>query len=82
MRLVTNIRSKASFRSSGIMSAELDSEQSLEAFRRDARAWLEANCPAEMRQPLVDEYELCWGGRRFEFKSWRGTSRLFRAAEG
>lgn len=51
------------------MSAQLNSEQSLEAFRRDTRAWLEANCPAEMRQPMVDEYDVCWGGRRFQFKS-------------
>ena len=51
------------------MSAQLNSEQSLDAFRRDTRAWLEANCPAEMRQPMVDEYDVCWGGRRFQFKS-------------
>lgn len=51
------------------MSAQLNSEASLEAFRRDTRAWLEANCPAEMRQPMVDEYDVCWGGRRFQFKS-------------
>ena len=51
------------------MSAQLNSDQSLEAFRRDTRAWLEANCPAEMRQPVVDEYDVCWGGRRFQFKN-------------
>lgn len=51
------------------MSAQLNSDQSLEAFRRDTRAWLEANCPVEMRQPMVDEYDVCWGGRRFQFKS-------------
>jgi acyl-CoA dehydrogenase len=51
------------------MSAQLNSDQSLEAFRRETRAWLEANCPAEMRQPMVDEYDVCWGGRRFQFKS-------------
>jgi len=41
----------------------------LESFRRDTRAWLEANCPAEMRRPAVSEYDLCWGGRRFKFQS-------------
>ncbi len=51
------------------MSAQLNSEETLEAFRRDTRAWLEANCPPEMRQPVVDEYDVCWGGRRFKFKN-------------
>ena len=41
----------------------------LESFRRDARAWLEANCPAQMRQPVVGESDACWGGRRFKFQS-------------
>jgi acyl-CoA dehydrogenase len=51
------------------MSAQLNSDQTLEAFRRDTRAWLEANCPNEMRQPVVDEYDICWGGRRAQFKN-------------
>ena len=41
----------------------------LEAFRAETRAWLEANCPAEMRDPMRGEKDLCWGGRRFEFQS-------------
>src|SRR4030095_11084681 len=41
----------------------------LEAFRADTRAWLEANCPAEMREPMKGEKDLCWGGRRFQFQS-------------
>jgi acyl-CoA dehydrogenase len=41
----------------------------LESFRRETRAWLEANCPAQMRQPVVSEYDICWGGRRFKFQS-------------
>ena len=40
-----------------------------EAFRRDARAWLEANCPAEMREPMRDESDACWGGRNAVFKN-------------
>ena len=41
----------------------------LEQFRAETRAWLEANCPAEMRAPMKGEKDLCWGGRRFEFQS-------------
>jgi len=51
------------------MSAQLNADEMLEAFRRDTRAWLEVNCPQEMRQPVVDEYDVCWGGRRFQFKN-------------
>jgi len=35
----------------------------LEGFRAETRAWLEANCPAEMRRPLASEDDACWGGR-------------------
>ena len=35
----------------------------LEAFRAEMRAWLEANCPAEMREPIREEGDVCWGGR-------------------
>ncbi len=41
----------------------------LDAFRADTRAWLEANCPAEMRTPMKSEKDACWGGRHFEFQS-------------
>ena len=40
----------------------------LEAFREEARAWLEAHCPAEMRQPMGED-DICWGGRNFTFRS-------------
>ena len=40
----------------------------LEQFRAETRAWLEANCPAEMRTPMRGEKDLCWGGRHFEFQ--------------
>ncbi len=39
----------------------------LETFRAEARAWLEANCPAEMRRPLQPGDSLVWGGRREKF---------------
>jgi len=41
----------------------------LEAFREETRAWLEANCPEEMRQPVRDDDDMCWGGRNFDFKN-------------
>lgn len=39
---------------------------SLETFRTQARAWLEANCPASLRGPAAAG-ELVWGGSRIEF---------------
>jgi acyl-CoA dehydrogenase len=41
----------------------------LETFRAETRAWLVANCPAEMREPMRDESDACWGGRNPTFKS-------------
>ncbi|HEY0147954.1 MAG TPA: acyl-CoA dehydrogenase family protein [Allosphingosinicella sp.] len=41
----------------------------LDTFRGETRAWLEANCPAEMREPVRDESDACWGGRSFQFKN-------------
>jgi alkylation response protein AidB-like acyl-CoA dehydrogenase len=41
----------------------------LDTFRLDTREWLEANCPAEMREPVRDESDMCWGGRDFVFKN-------------
>ena len=43
--------------------------ESLEEFRAEIRAWLEENCPAEMRTPMSGEDDVCWGGRHFTFKS-------------
>ncbi len=41
----------------------------LDTFRMDARAWLEENCPAEMREPMKGDKDACWGGRKFVFQS-------------
>ncbi|OGS57502.1 MAG: acyl-CoA dehydrogenase [Erythrobacter sp. RIFCSPHIGHO2_12_FULL_63_10] len=41
----------------------------LETFRAETRAWLEANCPPEMREPVRDEEDVCWGGRNWTFKN-------------
>ena len=41
----------------------------LDTFRMDTRAWLEENCPAEMRLPMKGDKDACWGGRNFKFQS-------------
>ena len=41
----------------------------LETFRAETRAWLEANCPAEMRTPVARDADVCWGGRNAKFAS-------------
>jgi acyl-CoA dehydrogenase len=46
-----------------------ESESALEAFRAETRAWLEANCPAEMREPIRGDDDVCWGGRHVQFKN-------------
>jgi len=53
------------------MSAQpqITSEEQLATFRRETRAWLEANCPAEMRLPIAEDTDVCWGGRNFKFKN-------------
>ncbi|HEU4961687.1 MAG TPA: acyl-CoA dehydrogenase family protein [Sphingomonas sp.] len=38
-------------------------EIDLDAFRAETRAWLNANCPPEMREPVRSEKDVCWGGR-------------------
>ncbi|MBN9466601.1 acyl-CoA dehydrogenase family protein [Brevundimonas sp.] len=35
----------------------------LDAFRAETRAWLEANCPPEVRWPMRSEADMIWGGR-------------------
>jgi alkylation response protein AidB-like acyl-CoA dehydrogenase len=41
----------------------------LETFRKATRAWLEANCPPEMRKPMTSEDDAFWGGRNTKFSS-------------
>ena len=41
----------------------------LETFRAETRAWLEENCPPEMRGPARDEADVYWGGRNAKFKN-------------
>jgi alkylation response protein AidB-like acyl-CoA dehydrogenase len=65
------------------MSAQpqITAEEHLNNFRRETRAWLEANCPAEMRRPMADETDVCWGGRNFKFKNEAQRLWLERMAE-
>ena len=37
-------------------------------FRAEIRQWLDENCPASMRRPIVQD-EMVWGGSRLEFKT-------------
>jgi alkylation response protein AidB-like acyl-CoA dehydrogenase len=41
----------------------------LQGFREQTRAWLEQNCPPEMRKPVTSEDDVCWGGRNWKFSS-------------
>lgn len=45
------------------------SDVNLEEFRTEVRAWLEENCPQEMRTPMQGDWDVCWGGRNFKFQS-------------
>ena len=53
----------------------------LDTFRTETRAWLEANCPAEMRKPIRSEDDYCWGGRNWAFQSDAQRQWLEAAAE-
>lgn len=43
--------------------------QTTEKFRAELRAWLEANCPTEMRDGAMTEEGICWGGKNWVFTS-------------
>jgi alkylation response protein AidB-like acyl-CoA dehydrogenase len=43
--------------------------ENLDGFRAEVREWLAANCPAEMREPVRGEDDVCWGGRKWVFKN-------------
>ncbi len=46
-----------------------ETNQDLESFRIETRAWLEENCPPEMREPVRGDKDVCWGGRNWQFQS-------------
>src|SRR4051812_39812388 len=41
----------------------------LEKFRSETRAWLEQNCPPEIRKPMTSDGDTFWGGRNAKFSS-------------
>lgn len=47
----------------------MDETADLAAFRAETRAWLDANCPEEMRSPGAGDDDMCWGGRKWTFRS-------------
>lgn len=51
-----------------------------EEFRSALRAWLEENCPEEMRDGAGGEAHICWGGRRWRFESEAQKTWLDRCA--
>jgi alkylation response protein AidB-like acyl-CoA dehydrogenase len=53
----------------------------LETFRAETRAWLEANCPAEVRGPIESEADVIWGGRNAIFRTPAHQQWLERMAE-
>lgn len=53
---------------------------SLDAFREETRAWLEENCPASMRTPMVPD-EFPAGGRKVKYKNPDTRLWLDRCAE-
>ena len=52
-----------------------------QGFREQTRAWLEQNCPSEMRKPVTSEDDVCWGGRDWKFSSEAQKTWLARMAE-
>lgn len=53
----------------------------LEQFRTETRAWLEENCPPEMRDGVSGEDSMCWGGKKWTFRSDAQRIWLERMAE-
>jgi alkylation response protein AidB-like acyl-CoA dehydrogenase len=53
----------------GKQSPEEPPMSELETFRIQTRAWLEENCPPDMRDGAVSEATQCWGGRNWTFTS-------------
>jgi alkylation response protein AidB-like acyl-CoA dehydrogenase len=42
---------------------------SLQVFRAELRVWLDENCPEEMRDGMMSEEGICWGGKDWVFTS-------------
>ena len=48
---------------------EIEKTRGLDIFRMETRAWLEANCPESMREPVNGPNDFYWGGRNKKFSS-------------
>lgn len=48
---------------------ETAEKKDLKLFRSETRTWLEANCPASMREPITGPEDVYWGGRKGVFKT-------------
>lgn len=44
-------------------------ETDLDTFRAETRAWLEANCPPSMREPVRSDADVNWGGRKADYSA-------------
>jgi alkylation response protein AidB-like acyl-CoA dehydrogenase len=47
----------------------MSGEKADDRFRAELRAWLEENCPEEMRGGRLTEDAICWGGTQWRFSS-------------
>src|SRR6266487_2787834 len=57
-------------RSIPILPIQMETPMSdLDQFRKETRAWLETNCPPEMRKPATADGDVFWGGRNAKFSS-------------
>jgi len=52
-----------------------------DSFQCDLRDWLDANCPATMRDGSTAEGDICWGGKNWRFASQDQRIWLTRMAE-
>ena len=68
------------FNDQGLSSSTVTSP-ALKSFRVETRAWLEQNCPLEMRKPIRSEEDYCWGGREWTFQTEAQRLWLQRMAE-
>ncbi|QFT57649.1 Glutaryl-CoA dehydrogenase [Sulfitobacter sp. THAF37] len=58
----------------------MTAESTPDAFREELRAWLEENCPQEMRDGKMTEEGICWGGKNWQFTSQAQKQWLDRCA--
>jgi len=47
----------------------MSDQSEIDEFRTATRAWLRSSCPPKMRLPMRSEDDICWGGRRWTYRS-------------